>query len=133
MRIFLFVIMAAVTVAAMTMVWLNRGSEKIVTTFLLGLVATFGALMALFFYGADEPIHKAFSSAVMIDATSHLPFELLGFTSLPMENLILTRDEINKRPEHERLAIPRARRSTTTLCKGQLSAGFNSNTRPLGK
>jgi hypothetical protein len=99
MRIFVVLIISLFTVATITMVVANRGSERIVTTFFLGLIATFGALMALFFYGSDEPIHKAFSSVVMIDAASHLPYELMGFTNIPMESLILTRDEIKKRPE----------------------------------
>jgi hypothetical protein len=99
MRIFLIVIMTVVAAATIIMVVLNRGSERIVTTFLLGLVATLGALMALFFYGADEPIHQAFSSVVMIDTASRLPFERTGFTNIPMTTLIGIRDEIKKHAE----------------------------------
>ena len=91
--------MAVFTATTLTLVVANRGSEKIVTTFLLGLVATFGALMALFFYGADEPIHKAFSSVVMVESASHLPYELIGFTNLPLDTLISARDKFKAHPD----------------------------------
>jgi hypothetical protein len=99
MRIFL-VIMAVFTAITITMVVVNRGSERIVTTFVLGLVATIGALMALFYYGADEPIHQAFSSAVIVHSTSHLPFErAIGFSSIDSVDLMMARDEITKHPD----------------------------------
>jgi len=80
-------------------VWLNRGSEKIVTTFGLGLAAIVAASISVLVFGADEPIHRAFSSIVTIDGTSHLPFEFIGFSAIPIMNLISARDELKKHPE----------------------------------
>jgi hypothetical protein len=80
-------------------VWFNRGSEKIVTTFGLGLAAIVAASISVLVFGADAPIHRAFSSKVTSDGTSHLPFEFTGFSAIPAGDLISAADELKEHPE----------------------------------
>lgn len=95
-----------------TGVWFNRGSEKIVTAFALGLAAIVGALVSVLFFGAPEAIHKALSTKVTIDGTSYLPADFIGlegtsnlptdiiqFGAIPDVNVNLARDELRNHPE----------------------------------
>ena len=84
MRAVLVAIVAGFVVLAAA-VYLNRGSEKIVTTFGLGLAATFLALLSVLLFGQDSSIHRAFSSIVAIDRATFLPFEYGG--SIPFAPL----------------------------------------------
>jgi hypothetical protein len=79
--------------------WLNRGSEKIVTAFCLGLAAMIAASASVLIFGAPEPIHKAFSTKTMIEGQSYIPAEFVGFSAIPLADLLRVRDELTSHPE----------------------------------
>jgi hypothetical protein len=106
--------LAVVTVLVLlvsTGVWFNRGSEKILTAFAVGLTAIVGALVSLLVFGAPAAIRKALSTKVTIDGASHFPADFIAFegtSNLPAdiiqfgaipESTDLARDLLRNHPE----------------------------------
>jgi len=89
----------ALYLGAIVWAYVNRSSEKVVTTLFLGVAALIGSLLAVAFFGSEPPIRKVFSTAIIIDAKTHLPFEALPHTSLPWMAAIQARDKLKAHPE----------------------------------
>ena len=78
---------------------MNRDSEKVVTTLFLGVTALIGVLMAVALFGSEPPIRKVFSTPIMIDAKTRLPFEALPYPALPVVPTIEAREKMKAHPE----------------------------------
>jgi hypothetical protein len=86
-------------VVAIFWAYMNRDSEKVVTALFLGVTALIGSLFAVTFFGSQPPIRKVFSTPIMIDAKTRLPFEHLPFSALDMFSMIQAREKIKAHPE----------------------------------
>jgi len=86
---------------AVTIGWafMNRDSEKVVTTLYLGVSALFGVLLAISVFGSEPPIRKVFSAPIFIDAKTRLPFEGLPYSVLPWLPAIQARDKLTADPD----------------------------------
>lgn len=85
-------------VGAIIWAYMNRDSEKVVTTLFLGVTALIGSLAAVAFFGSEPPIRKVFSTAIMVDAKTCLPFERLPFQAPPSVLTIQAREKLKAHP-----------------------------------
>jgi hypothetical protein len=99
MRDLLFWVATALYVVAITSAYLNRGSEKVVTTLGLGVVALLGSLIAVALFGSEPSKRMVFSVPIIIHADTRLPFEGLAYPVLPMEFAIQVREKLTAHPE----------------------------------
>ena len=99
MRDSAFILATVLYLGAIIWAYVNRDSEKVITTLFLGVTALFGSLLAVAFFGSQPPIRKVFSTPIMIDAKTHLPFEGLPFPALPTLLTMQARDKQKARPE----------------------------------
>ena len=99
MRNFTFFGSAVLYLIAIFLAYWNRDSEKVLTTFMVGLTALIGSLLAVVVFGAEPPIRKAFSTAIMIRSQDYLPYEDLPYSALPMGIVIDAREKLKAHPE----------------------------------
>jgi hypothetical protein len=78
---------------------MNRNSEKVVTTVVLGVAALIGSLIAVALFGSEQPIRKVFSTAIIIDANTRLTIQGLPYASLPMGLAFEAREKLKAHPE----------------------------------
>jgi len=98
-RNFTFFGSAVLYLIAIFLAYWNRDSEKVLTTFMVGLTALIGSLLAVVVFGAEPPIRKAFSTAIMIRSQDYLPYEDLPYSALPMGIVIDAREKLKAHPE----------------------------------
>jgi hypothetical protein len=89
----------AMYLVAIMWAYMNRDSEKIVTTLFLGVTALIGSLLAVALFGSEPAILKVFSTPIMIDAKTGLPFEGLPYPALPVLPTIGAREKLKAHPE----------------------------------
>ena len=99
MRDSIFFGATAFYLGAIIWAYLNRDSERIVTTLFLGVAALIGSFLAVAIFGSEPPIRKVFSTPIMIDAKTRLPLEGLPYSSLPMLPQILAREKLQAHQE----------------------------------
>lgn len=64
-------------VVAFVFIWMNRGSEKIVTTAIpLGVAGILGTILALLVFGNQEPLTAAFPAGFFINLKDKTPYQL---------------------------------------------------------
>jgi hypothetical protein len=94
-----FIVATVLYGAAMVLAYLNRGSEKVITTLFLGLTALIGSILAVSLFSSEPAIHKAFSVPIIIHADTRLPLEGLPYPVLPMDFAIQAREQLTAHPE----------------------------------
>src|SRR6266851_4274012 len=83
----------AVTAVAFWFVWMNRASEKIVSSTLpIAIAAIVGVFLAGWVFGGDEDNETVFPVCYMLDLESKLPLDSV--------------DEMNKLPTEKYLSSP---------------------------
>lgn len=99
MRDWIFVGATALYLTALGWAYMNRGSEKVITTLYLGVTALIGSLVAVTLFGSEPNIQRAFSTAIMIDGQTRFPFERLPFSSLDSYVTIQAREKLHAHPD----------------------------------
>jgi hypothetical protein len=73
--IFVLVTLIAATAVAFYVVWMNRASEKIVTTVIpIAIVALVGVLIAVFVFGGEPPVVKKFPVVFLFRRSDKAPW-----------------------------------------------------------
>src|SRR6266567_4250470 len=86
-------------VLAIIFAYMNRGSEKFVTTLFLGVAALINATLAVVLFSTEPQTRKVFSVPIIIHAETRLPLEGLPYPVLPMGFDIRVREELTAHPE----------------------------------
>lgn len=98
MRDGIFAAATVLYVLALCWAYMNRGSEKIITTLCLGVVALLGSLFAVVLFGSEPEIHRVFSTAIMLHADTRLPFDAPFFTTMDPSIVIQAREKLQAQP-----------------------------------
>src|SRR4029077_2860324 len=93
-----FIVAIVLYVGAIGFAYLNRDSEKVITTLFLGVTALIGSIVAVILFSSQPPLHKAFSVPIIIHGYTRLPLEGLPDPLLPMQFAIRVREKLAARP-----------------------------------
>ncbi len=99
MRELWFLAATALYVVAMVLAYMNRDSEKVITTVFIGVAALIGSLLAVALFSSERPTRTAFSVPIIIHADTRLPFEGIPYSALPMGFSIRVREKLTAHPE----------------------------------
>lgn len=93
-----FYVIVAFYVGTICWAYMNRASEKVLTTLVVGLLALFGSLLALAIFGFERSTRTVFSVPIIIHADTRLPLEGLPYPALPMDFAIRVREKLTATP-----------------------------------
>lgn len=85
MRDALFITVAVLYLIAVLLTYMNRGSEKVITTFGIGLAALIFSIFAVVVFSSEPPTRTVFSVPIIIHADTRLPVEGFPYPILPLD------------------------------------------------